>query len=161
VKTTFGKVFADARIFLSPTGNWQPTLVLSAGAQKVLGDTPYFESAFLGGRARLGRYDPGGQGAVRGLRPQRYAGDGSLYGNADLYLPLTRTSFLGIPLQFGVQGFADAGRVYLDGESSDTWHHGFGGGPYFASPGRRNIVGLSFARSEGRTAIYLRTGFAF
>jgi hypothetical protein len=161
VKTTFGKVFADARVFLSPTGSWQPTLVLSAGAQKVLGDAPYFESAFLGGRARLGRYDPGGQGAVRGLRPQRYAGDASLYGNADLYLPLTRTSFLGIPLQFGVQGFADAGRVYVDGESSDTWHHGLGGGPYFASPGRRNIVGLLFARSEGRTAVYLRTGFAF
>ena len=161
VTSTFGKAFADARLFLSPTGSWQPTLVLSAGGQKVFGDAPYFESAFLGGRAPFGRYEPRGQGSVRGLRPQRYAGDASLYGNVDLYLPLTRTSFLGIPLQFGIQGFADAGRVYLEGESSNTWHHGFGGGPYFASPGRRNLVGLTIARSEGRTALYLRAGFAF
>jgi hypothetical protein len=161
VESTFGKVFADARVFLSPGGSWQPTLMLSAGGQKVFGDAPYFESAFLGGRARLGRYEPGGQGAVRGLRPQRYAGDGALYGNADLYVPLTRTSFLGIPLQFGVQGFADAGRVYVEGESSDTWHHGLGGGPYFASPGRRNLVAVTFAGSEGRTTVYLRAGFAF
>lgn len=161
VQSSFGKVFADARVFLAPSGSWQPTLMLSAGGQRVFGDAPYFESAFLGGRARFGRYEPGGQGAVRGLRPQRYAGDGSVHGNADLYLPLTRASFLGIPLQFGVQGFADVGRVYVEGESSNTWHHGLGGGPYFASPGRRNVVSLLFARSERRTALYLRTGFAF
>lgn len=158
VETTFGKLYADARLFLSPNGSWQPTLVLSAGGQKVFGDAPYFESAFLGGRARLGRYEPGGQGAVRGLRPQRYAGDGSLYGTADLYLPLTKTSFLGVPLQFGVQGFADAGRVYVEGESSDTWHDGYGGGVFFASPGRRNLFSFLLARSEGRTAFYLRAG---
>jgi hypothetical protein len=161
VESTFGKVFLDARAFLAPRGGWQPTLVLAAGGQKVFGDAPYFESAFLGGRARLGRYEPGGHGGVRGLRPQRYAGDGVLYGSADLYLPVTRASFLGIPLQFGVQGFADAGRVYVDGESSDSWHTGFGGGPYFASPGRRNLFALSIARSEGRTAVYFRTGFGF
>ena len=161
VESTFGKSFGDFRVFLSPSGSWQPTLVLAGGGQKIFGTAPYFDAAFLGGRARLGPYEPGGQGAVRGLRPQRYAGDASLYGSAELYLPLTRTSFLGIPLQFGVQGFADAGRVYLDGESSNTWHHGLGGGPYFASPGRRNLFSFLFARSEGRTAFYLRTGFAF
>jgi hypothetical protein len=161
VESTFGKAFADARVFMSPNGSWQPTLVLAAGGQMVFGDHPYFESAFLGGRARLGRYEPGGQGAVRGLRPQRYAGDASLYGNADLFLPVTKASFLGIPLQLGIHGFGDVGRVYLEGESSDTWHHGLGGGPYFASPGRRNLFSLLFARSEGRTSFYLRAGFGF
>jgi hypothetical protein len=161
VESSFGKLFLDARAFLSPRGSWQPTLVLAAGGQKVFGDAPYFESAFLGGRARLGRYEPAGQGGVRGLRPQRYAGDGLFHGSADLYLPLTRTSVLGIPLQFGLQGFADAGRVYLEGESSSTWHEGFGGGLYFASPGRKNLFSLSVARAEGRTTIYARTGFGF
>lgn len=158
VETTFGKVFADATVFLAPNGSWQPTLVLGAGGQKVFGDAPFFEAAFLGGRARLGRYEPAAQGAIRGLRPQRYAGDGSLYGSADLYLPVTRTSFLGIPLQFGLHGFGDGGRVYLDGESSDKWHTGYGGGPYFASPGRRTVFTLSIAKSEGRTALYFRAG---
>jgi hypothetical protein len=154
-------VFADARVFLTPGGGWQPTLALGVGGQKVFGRVPYLDSAFLGGRMRMGRYDSGTQGGVRGLRPQRYAGDGSVYGNADLYLPVTPASFLGIPLQFGLQGFADAGRVYVEDESSDTWHHGLGGGVYFASPGRRNVVSLLFARSEGRTSVYWRAGFAF
>ena len=113
------------------------------------------------GRARLGRYEPGSQGAVRGLRPQRYAGDASLYGSADLFLPLTRASFLGIPLQFGVQGLGDVGRVYLEGESSDTWHSSYGGGPYFATPGRRNLFSFCLVRAEGRNAFYMRAGFAF
>lgn len=160
VESTFGKVYGDARLFLTPRGSWRPTLVLATGGQKVFGTAPYFESAFLGGRVRLGRYEPGSQGAVRGLRPQRYAGDASLYGSADLFLPVTRTSFLGVPLQFGVQGFGDAGRVYVEGQSSDTWHHGFGGGVYFASPGRRNLFSFSLARSEGRTVFYLRAGLA-
>jgi hypothetical protein len=161
VQSTFGKVFGDARVFLSPSGSWQPTLALGAGGQKILGDPPFFDAAFLGGRARLSRFEAGAQGAVRGLRPQRYAGDGAVYGNVDLYLPVTRAFILGIPLQFGLQGFADAGRVYLDGESSDTWHHGEGGGIYFASPGRRNLFSFLLAQSEGRTSFYLRTGFAF
>ena len=161
VKSAFGKASGDARVYVAPSGSWQPTLVLAAGGQKVFGEAPYFESAFLGGRVRLGPHESGGQGAVRGLRPQRYAGDASLYGSADLYLPLTRTSFLGAPLQFGLQGFADVGRVYVEGESSNTWHRGFGGGPYFTSPGRRNLFSVTFARSEGRTALYLTTGFAF
>jgi hypothetical protein len=161
VQSTFGKAFADASVFLAPSGAWQPTLVLAAGGQKVFGDAPFFESAFLGGRARLGRYEPGGHGAVRGLRPQRYAGDGALYGSAGLFLPVSRTSFLGIPLQFGVHGFADAGRVYVEGESSDKWHRGVGGGPYFASPGRRNLFSVSIARSEARTSVYFRAGLGF
>jgi hypothetical protein len=161
VESTFGKVFADASVFLAPGGSWQPTLVLGAGGQKVFGDAPFFESAFLGGRTRLGRYEPAGHGAVRGLRPQRYAGDGALYGSAGLLLPVSRTSFLGIPLQFGVHGFGDVGRVYVEGESSDKWHTGFGGGPYLASLGRRNLFSVSIARSEGRTAFYFRTGLGF
>jgi hypothetical protein len=161
VERTYGKVFADARAFMTPRGSWQPTLVLAAGGERVFGNAPFFDAAFLGGRTRLGRYEPGGQGAVRGLRPQRYAGRSALYGNADLFLPVTKTSFLGIPLQFGLQGFADLGRVYVEGESSDTWHEGYGGGVYFASPGRRNLFGISLARSEARTALYFRAGLGF
>jgi hypothetical protein len=161
VESAFGKASGDVRVYLAPNGDWQPTLVLAAGGQKVFGTAPYFEAAFLGGRIRLGDYESAGQGAVRGLQPQRYAGDASLYGSADLYLPLTRTSFLGAPLQFGLQGFADTGRVYVEGESSNRWHRGYGGGVYFTSPARRNLFSVTVARAEGRTAFYLTTGFAF
>jgi hypothetical protein len=39
--------------------------------------------------------------------------------------------FLLLPGDLGVFGLADAGRVYLSGESSDTWHSAFGGGLWF------------------------------
>jgi hypothetical protein len=58
-------------------------------------------------------------------------------------------------------GFFDAGRVFLEGEGSDRWHRGYGGGIFFVSPGRRNLVSFSVGLSEGNTAYYLRAGFAF
>ena len=44
---------------------------------------------------------------------------------------------------FGVFGLADVGRVYLEGESSDVWHTGFGGGLWFAFLERANTMTLS------------------
>jgi hypothetical protein len=82
-----------------------------------------------------------------------------LHGGADLYLPVTK-AFLLVPGEVGVFGLGDVGRVYLDGEASDRWHSGFGGGLYFVSPNRNNRVELSYARSEGRNGFYLRLGLA-
>ncbi len=58
-------------------------------------------------------------------------------------------------------GLADVGRVWLEGEDSRRWHRAFGGGLYFASPEGRSSVSLAFARAEGRTGVYLRTGLGF
>jgi hypothetical protein len=33
-----------------------------------------------------------------------------------------------VPVRIGALAFADTGRVWLDGETSNVWHHGFGGG---------------------------------
>lgn len=77
-----------------------------------------------------------------------------------MYLPFTKASVL-VPGQLGVMGFFDEGRVFLDGETSNRWHHGYGGGLFFATPGRRNLVSLFVGQSEGNTAYYLRAGFAF
>jgi hypothetical protein len=58
-------------------------------------------------------------------------------------------------------GFFDVGRVWLDGESSNEWHHGSGGGLFFTTPGRHSIVSLQVGTSEGDTAFYLRTALVF
>jgi hypothetical protein len=150
VESAFGEVHGDATAYLGASkAPLEPTLVLHAGGKRVWGTYPFHEAAFVGGSASL-----------RGLRAQRYAGDASLYGSAELRFSLTR-AFLFIPGELGIFGLADGGRVYLDGESSNTWHHGVGGGLFFASPNRRNSVSLAAARSEGRTGFYLRTGLAF
>jgi hypothetical protein len=149
VTDAFGEVHAEASTYLTPGRAFGPTLALRAGGKKVFGTFPFFESAFVGGA-----------GTVRGLREQRFAGDGSLYGNAELRLRLGRF-FAVLPGDFGVLGLADVGRVFLDGESSDTWHTGVGGGFWFAFLEPANAVTVALARGDDRTALYIRAGFAY
>jgi outer membrane translocation and assembly module TamA len=160
VTEAFGGVHGDARVYLSTPGVKGLTLALRAGGQKVFGAHPFFESAFIGGKTPFGLFEPGGGSSVRGLPPQRYAGDASLYGGVELYAPILKT-FLFMPGHIGVIGFLDVGRVWLDGESSNKWHRGSGGGLFFTTPGRHSIVSLQVGTSEGSTAFYLRTALAF
>jgi hypothetical protein len=160
VTDSFGEIHGQARAYVATKGERGLTLSLKAGGQHVFGTHPFFESAFLGGKTPFNPLEPGGGSAIRGLPPQRYAGDSSLFGSAELYLTLTR-AFIAVPGRLGILGFYDVGRVYLDGESSNQWHDGYGGGIFFLTPGRRNLVSFSIARSEGETRYYLRAGFAF
>jgi hypothetical protein len=158
--SSFGEIHGQARGFVSLGGDRAPTLAVKAGGQRVWGAHPFFESAFIGGKTSFNPLEPAGGSSVRGLPPERYAGDGSLFGNADLYLPVTR-AFLFVPGQLGVTAFYDVGRVFLAGDLAKRWHDGYGGGVFFATPGRHNLITLSVARSEGNTAYYLRAGFLF
>jgi hypothetical protein len=160
VTDTFGEVHGEARAFLATPNERGITLALKAGGQKVFGTHPFFESAFIGGKTPFSLLEPGGGSSVRGLPAQRYAGDGSLYGGSELYLPITK-AFLLVPGQLGVMGFYDIGRVFLDGETSDRWHHGAGGGIFFTTPGRHSLLSVQVARSEGNTAYYVRGGLVF
>jgi outer membrane protein assembly factor BamA len=160
VTESFGGIHGDVRGYLSTPGVKGLTLAVRAGGQKVLGTHPFFESAFIGGQTPFGLFEPGGGSSVRGLPPQRYAGDSSLYGSTEAYLPLVKT-FLLMRGHIGVMGFFDVGRVWLDGESSNKWHHGSGGGLFFTTPGRQSIVSLQVGTSEGDTALYLRTALVF
>ena len=76
----------------------------------MFGGYPFHEAAFLGGR-----------NVLRSLYADRYAGDASAYGTAELRLPLARFAFI-LPLNVGIFGAAEAGRVYVDGASPGGWH---------------------------------------
>jgi hypothetical protein len=160
VSDAFGEIHAQGRLYLGTPGDRGLTLALKGGGQKVFGTFPFFESAFIGGKTAMNEMEPGGGGAVRGLPGQRYAGEASLWGGSELYLTLTPAHLL-VPVNLGLLGFVDVGRVFLEGEDSKRWHHGVGGGIFFTSPGRRNLVSLAVARSERNTAFYLTAGFAF
>ena len=149
VNDMFGEVHGEASTYLTPHTSFGPTLALRAGGKKVWGDFPFFESAFVGGAS-----------TVRGLREQRYAGDAAVYGNAELRVRLGRF-FVVLPGDFGVFGIADVGRVYLEGESSDTWHSGVGGGIWFAFLDRANTLSASLVKGDDRTGFYLRAGFGY
>ena len=150
VEDTFGEVHGELSTYLTAGAlPLHPTLALRAAGKKVFGDFPFFESAFVGGAS-----------TVRGLREQRYAGDAAVYGNAELRLALGRVVLL-LPTEVGIFGLADAGRVFLEGESSSEIHTGFGGGLSLSFLTPANTLTFAFVRGEDRNGFYLRAGFGY
>ena len=90
---------------------------------------------------------------------QRYAGDASLYGTSELRIPLG-TAKLILPIDIGLLGFYDTGRVWYDGDSPGGWHNVAGGGLWFGiiDPGTGFSVTLTNS-SEKR--VLLGTGWRF
>ena len=147
--TPFGEGHAEAATYLTAPIPLQPTLALRVAGKKVWGAYPFHEAAYLGGAATM-----------RGFSEHRFAGDASVYGNAELRLRLARL-FMLVPEELGVFGLADAGRVYLAGETSDRWHAAVGGGVWVAFLSRTNTLSVAAARSVEGTRVYVRAGFAF
>ena len=70
----------------------------------------------------------GGRNGLRGYRTERFTGKNSFVGSADLRygFPSFKTNIL--PLQIGIFGGLDVGRVWLKDDVSDKWHNDYGGG---------------------------------
>ena len=56
---------------------------------------------------------------------------------------------------------ADTGRVWLDGETSDRWHSGYGFGVLFQLIGLPLTFNSSVAFSSERTGVYFKAGYGF
>ena len=156
VEEAYGWVEGSASTFLTAGAKGRVTLALRTGGKHMLGGKyPFHNAATAGGGSFFS-----GQDAVRGLHPNRFIGDSALYGNADLRLYVSRF-FLALPGEWGLFGFGDAGRVWYEGETSDTWHTSWGGGLWIGLLSRSNAVALTVAQSDERTAFYVRAGFSF
>lgn len=149
VEETYGTVSGEAAAFLTAAIPTHPTLALHAGGEKLFGEYPYFQAAYLGGR-----------GTLRGFPTRRFAGDASVYTNAELRLRLFRHGLV-FPGHFGLLGLADAGRVFLDGEDSNRWHATQGAGVWLSFFSLGNTLTVAAARSSERTGLYVGGGFAF
>ena len=147
VRTWFGSLEGSAATYLGFDPGVPVTVALQVGGKRLWGAYPFQEAASIGGST-----------TVRGLTWQRYIGDASLYGNAELRLTLGRPLGLG---PGGVFGLLDMGRVYYAGEDSRRWHLGYGPGIWVAPLSPRNNLSLAFAESEGRLGIELEAGFQF
>ncbi|HEX2210565.1 MAG TPA: BamA/TamA family outer membrane protein [Longimicrobium sp.] len=123
--------------FYLPLGT--SVLALRAGGEKVWGDFPIQYAALLGGSPTL-----------RGYSFQRYAGDASAFGGAELRVPLLGS--------VGALGLADAGRVWFNGGSEGGWHTGVGAGAYLRAGAQ--TLSVFYARGE-RNIVYLRLGLPF
>jgi hypothetical protein len=154
-KTTFGKVRSEVRTYIPLSASRYSRVALRLGGEKIWGDYPFYEAAYIGGATSL-----------RGFDRQRFAGDAAIYANSELRLYFGKFKFL-VPVLSGPIAFIETGKVFVDDEHSKQWHTGIGGGVWFSFFKPRYTVSLAYARGldDGRllddAAIYVRTGFSF
>jgi hypothetical protein len=113
------------------------------------GDYPFFKGQTLGGKEQ-----------IRGYRKTRFYGDESFYSNFEIRMKLFSIRSYILPASAGFLAFHDVGRVWLDGEDSEKWHRGIGGGVWLA-PFNLAIVSAEVGASEEETLFYIRLGFLF
>ena len=147
-KSRYEAISGVAAAFITLPVKIRPVIALRAGGKKLFGDFPYFDAAFLGGSQSL-----------RTEERQRYAGDASVYGTTELRVPVAKFPLI-VPLDVGLIGFMDIGKVYVDGESPGGWHKGTGGGFWvgFLNPG--TSLNVLFTNNPNRRVVS-SFGFAF
>jgi hypothetical protein len=147
VETGYEKIAGVAHAYLTIPFLTRPVLALRGGGEKLYGNFPYFDAAFIGGSRSL-----------RTEHRQRFAGDASLFGTTELRVPIANFPFI-LPWDVGALGFVDVARVYVDGESPGGWHQGTGVGVWIAlvrpefgltivrtnNPDRRTLTSIGFA----------------
>jgi hypothetical protein len=129
----------------------KPQLVLanSVGFNKVIGDPQFYQTADLGNTTSL-----------RGFRENRFRGDSAFYHNIDLRLFLFKWDNVFLPMDVGVLGGFDYGRVWLNGEQSDTWHNSRTIGVWMELLGLA-VLQPHYSFTEEGNVFALRLGFNF
>jgi outer membrane protein assembly factor BamA len=150
VQESFGVVSGEVAGYLGTRKiPGSPVLAARVGGAKGLGDPPFFEAPALGGKSSL-----------RGFSRERFNGDGSLYGSAELRLNLGQFKAV-VPGEIGVYGLGDIGRVYRTGETSTIWHKTYGAGLWLSIYDRSLTINLTWGHSVERDKFYLAGGFHF
>lgn len=146
--TSLTQVNIDMRIFMSLFELDRLVLATRFGWAKNYGKFQFEQAMYLGNTDNL-----------RGYRKQRFAGRSMLYNNTELRIRIANFNTYLFGGTFGVQIFNDIGRVYLDGEKSNKWYDGYGGGIWIA-PVKRFVVTGSLTHSE-EEKILPRVTFGF
>jgi hypothetical protein len=91
----------------------------------------------------------GGDNGLRGFREQRFSGKATIVGSGDLRYSLPQFKIGLFPIQTGIYGGADLGRVWMKNESSEKWHNSYGGGIWATGAGGLNANFNLFHSKEG------------
>ncbi|NLR91614.1 BamA/TamA family outer membrane protein [Flammeovirga agarivorans] len=125
------------------------TLAYQIGGAKNFGDYHFLMANKIGGSKNL-----------RGYRRDRFYGDASIYNSLDARLDIFKFKNSIIPFTVGVLGFYDIGRVWVQSESSDTWHQSTGGGLFIVPVDKVALSGVVGTSHEGVNG-YFNLGFSF
>ncbi|WP_310993044.1 phosphoesterase [Aequorivita marina] len=70
----------------------------------------------------------GSDSGLRGYRKERFTGRTAAVGGADLRYSFNKFRTAITPLQIGIFGGYDLGRVWMSNDTSNVWHNSYGGG---------------------------------
>lgn len=115
---TFANIKPSLEFYNALSRNRKLVLRTEVQGQFNIGDAfEFYQAAVLGANSGL-----------RGFRTERFSGESALAFGADVRYSLVKFKTGLLPLGLSVFGGYDFGRVWLDGEDSDTWHDSVGGG---------------------------------
>ncbi|MBN4070069.1 metallophosphoesterase [Olleya sp. AH-315-F22] len=146
----FGYIIPSIGFNYKLVSNGQLVLATKLKAHINLGDDFEFYQA-----ASIGAND-----GLRGYRNQRFSGKSAFYQSTDLRLNLRKVKTGILPLNIGIFGGVDYGRVWVDGEDSDKWNNSFGGG-IFANMVDMMSFNLSAFNSDDGLRLAFKFGFGF
>ena len=109
----------------------------------------------------------GANNGLRGYRNERFTGKRAFYQTTDVRLNLRKTKTGILPLNIGVYGGFDYGRVWIDDEfvanplfNSDTWNTSVGGG-IFINAANKITGNISAFNSDDELRLAFALGFGF
>jgi len=102
----------------------------------------------------------GASDGLRGYRNQRFTGKSAFYQTTDVRLNLRKVRTGLLPLNIGIYGGVDYGRVWVENQDSDRWNSAIGGGIFFN--GADMITGnISAFNSDDGLRLSFKLGFGF
>ncbi|MGM9478180.1 BamA/TamA family outer membrane protein [Pedobacter sp. GSP4] len=146
---SFGQLNPSVAVYQKLDRKGNVVLADRIGGGVTVGKPTFYQSQFLGGHGNL-----------LGYRQFRFAGEHSIYNNLELRLKLGDFVNYVLPGQVGFMGLYDVGRVWERNEKSEVWHHGVGGGLYFA-PASLTVLRLVAAYSKEGWYPYFSLNFRY
>ncbi|MCI5058695.1 MAG: BamA/TamA family outer membrane protein, partial [Flavobacteriales bacterium] len=182
LNTTDNKVVPTKGIKVNGSADWLYNTTLQKSLNRIQGNFCFYTSlntkfpvtfaTRFGGATNFGDYEFYqantlgsqniffGQDNMRGFNRDRYSGRSSAYNNTEIRIKLFDFRSYLFPGQFGIFGFADHGRVWIDSESSNLWHNSYGGGLWI-SPMQQVVITGTYANSNEDQMITLNASFLF
>ena len=145
----FVKIRTDLSFYLSFRKDPRVVFAFRFGGATNIGDYEFFHANFLGGKTNL-----------RGFRSNRFAGDHSFSQNTEIRFKLLNIKSYVFNGQTGILLFNDIGRVWINGENSNSWHDGYGIGIWLI-PFDFTALTLTYNRSYEESLIDFTFKFLF
>ena len=148
--TSFAYLNPKLTFYNRLTQNHKWVLKTNVQSQLNFGDDfEFYQAPFLGGNSGL-----------RGYRINRFTGAKSLVFNGDIRHTFNSFKTPILPVNLGVYGGVDVGRVWVKDENSKQWHNSVGGGVFVVASELVNLDLSYFNSKEGnRFTIGLRASF--